>query len=173
LCSVCGSRDPQLHHIDEDPSNSVADNLIPLCPNCHLRDQHNPTKAIEIGRLRLFRKHKDPSILSPKFQPLFKRLNFLSHVNSAAESVDQLSDHCEELCRFIESLPQGSFYAGEIRTLTKKPLQMFMAHGEVYPPNSVQERISKYRAQLNNSRDRIIELLMELLRYQDWSYERV
>lgn len=37
-CSVCGAPHPQLHHIDEDPSNHSPHNLLPLCPNCHLTD---------------------------------------------------------------------------------------------------------------------------------------
>jgi len=42
-CAVCGRHDPQLHHIDEDPSNNDPANLMPLCPNCHIQDIHAPT----------------------------------------------------------------------------------------------------------------------------------
>lgn len=40
-CAVCGwNEDPlilQVHHIDENRQNNVADNLIILCPNCHAK----------------------------------------------------------------------------------------------------------------------------------------
>ena len=40
-CCVCGERGKavQLHHIDEDPSNSVAENLALLCLECHNNTQ--------------------------------------------------------------------------------------------------------------------------------------
>jgi hypothetical protein len=76
LCAVCGEVNPQLHHIDEDPSNNNPMNLIPLCPNDHLIDVHNPTQPIEPGKLRLLRKYKDPTVLTPQFHPLFVRKNF-------------------------------------------------------------------------------------------------
>jgi 5-methylcytosine-specific restriction endonuclease McrA len=66
-CAKCGADHPHLHHIDEDPSNNDPMNLIPLRPNCHLIDQHNPTQRIEPERLMLFRKYKDPAILTPQF----------------------------------------------------------------------------------------------------------
>jgi hypothetical protein len=62
-CAVCGADRPQVHHIDEDPSNNEPLNLLPLCPNCHLIDQHNPTGGMEIPKLLLFRRFKDPAIL--------------------------------------------------------------------------------------------------------------
>lgn len=75
-CAKCGADNPHLHHIDENPSNNDALNLIPLCPNCHLIDQHDPTRLIEPGKLRLFRVYKDPTILKPQFHPLYSRLRF-------------------------------------------------------------------------------------------------
>ena len=66
-CAVCGGDRPHIHHIDEDATNNKLDNLLPLCPNCHLRDQNNPTRKIDIPKLRIFRKYKDPAILKPQF----------------------------------------------------------------------------------------------------------
>jgi predicted restriction endonuclease len=54
-CAICGKERPQVHHIDENPSNNDLLNLIPLCPNCHLIDQHNPTIPVDIEKLKLFR----------------------------------------------------------------------------------------------------------------------
>ena len=39
LCSICGAPRPQVHHIDEDNANNDPLNLLPLCPNHHLRPQ--------------------------------------------------------------------------------------------------------------------------------------
>ena len=88
-CAICAKERPQVHHIDEDPSNNDRLNLIPLCPNCHLIDQHNPTAPMDAEKLRLFREFKDPTILKPQFHPLFKRMKFLNSVNSGSD-VDQL-----------------------------------------------------------------------------------
>ncbi len=48
-CAVCGADRPHIDHIDEDPSNNEPMNLLPLCPNCHLTDKHNPTSKIAGG----------------------------------------------------------------------------------------------------------------------------
>ena len=77
LCAICGASRPQIHHIDENPANNDPLNLLPLCPNHHLTDVHNPTQKMDPLRLYLFRKYRDPQILSPQFEPLFKRLRFL------------------------------------------------------------------------------------------------
>lgn len=79
-CAKCGTDRPHLHHIDEDPSHNDQMNLIPLCPNCHLTDQHNPTQSIEPDRLRQFRQYKDPTILTPEFHVVFRRMRFLSRI---------------------------------------------------------------------------------------------
>lgn len=49
-CAIRGEDNPQIHHIDEDPSNNDPLNLLPLCPNCHSAI-HDPLNPIEIGRL--------------------------------------------------------------------------------------------------------------------------
>jgi len=40
-CCVCRERrrPVQIHHLDEDPSNSVSENLCVLCFDCHLDTQ--------------------------------------------------------------------------------------------------------------------------------------
>ena len=76
-CAICGADRPHVHHIDANPRNSDPLNLIPLCPNCHLTDQHNPTASMHPEKLRLFRRYKDPLILSHQFEPVFRRMRFL------------------------------------------------------------------------------------------------
>src|SRR5215831_14957625 len=84
LCALCGAVNPQLHHINEDPSDNDPGNLVPLCANHHITDQHNPTARVDPTKLRLFRKHKDPVILGPQFEPLFRRFRFVMTINDDA-----------------------------------------------------------------------------------------
>src|SRR5215217_4223395 len=37
-CAICGADKPQVHHIDENPSNNDPTNLIPLCRLCPKSD---------------------------------------------------------------------------------------------------------------------------------------
>ena len=77
-CALCGGDRPHVHHIDEDRTNNDPVNLLPLCPNCHVRDQHDPTVQIVADVLRLFRRYRDPMILHPGFKPVWKRCRFSS-----------------------------------------------------------------------------------------------
>jgi hypothetical protein len=171
-CAKCGSNNPQLHHMDEDPTNNDFMNIIPLCPNCHLTDQHDPTKTIEIDKLRLFRKYKDPTILKPEFHPLYLRFrffNFLEEVND----FDELNDRLNELTAFIELLEMGVFYANKIRSLTNEPaigLITFIedSASEQRRFQAIKEHNEEYRQQLISVREEVAELIVELLRYQSW-----
>lgn len=81
-CAMCNTANPHVHHIDENPENNDPQNLLPLCPNCHLLDHHNPTAVVDPKKLSLFRQFKDPRILSSEFHPLFIRLRFLLDLNN-------------------------------------------------------------------------------------------
>lgn len=118
-CAVCGKERPQVHHIDEDPSNNDPLNLIPLCPNCHLIDPHNPTVPIDPAKLCLFRRYKDPVILGPQFDPLFQRLRFLDGERDD-ESADGLQTKGEELTAFVKVLQMGEFYSGQMSKLLRR-----------------------------------------------------
>src|SRR6185436_5887832 len=98
-CAICGADRPHLHHIDEDPTNNEPLNLVPLCPNCHLIDQHNPTAQVDTKKLRLFREFKDPTILKPQFDPLFRRYSFLEQIPET-KPVRELQDSVSELIKF-------------------------------------------------------------------------
>ncbi len=67
-CSVCDASEPapELHHIDEDPSNHDSLNILPLCPNCH-------SSKLNSRILSVFRKYKSKEILSVQFEQLFKK----------------------------------------------------------------------------------------------------
>jgi len=110
-CAVCGKDRPQVHHIDEDPSNNDPMNLIPLRPNCHLIDQHNPTVPIDPDKLRLFRRYKDPVILGAQFDPLFQRLRFLDKIEDDPAKAGEVERKGLELVAFVRVLQMGEFYS--------------------------------------------------------------
>ncbi|HEY4760374.1 MAG TPA: HNH endonuclease signature motif containing protein [Thermoguttaceae bacterium] len=171
-CAICNGDRPQLHHIDENPSNNNVINLIPLCPNCHLRDQHNPTAGIDIGRIELFRKYKDPIILSSQFYPLYKRFMYFYNIKDDAYC-NVLDKQAIELIGFVGALKMGNFYGKQLEELIVSPARgLAITFGE---PNAVytgrveehrQECIAKLRRNVGSAES----LLIELLRYQDWKY---
>jgi hypothetical protein len=171
-CAICGEDRPQLHHIDEDPSNNDPMNLIPLCPNCHLIDQHNPTQPIEPAKLQLFRNYKDPNILKPQFHPLFVRMRFLDSIDENS-SADELAHKAQELIEFVEALEMGTFYSKRLAELINKPRSASaFVPGD---PASVQRhrlraqrRNRQYCEMLNRNRDPVQALVVELLRFQSW-----
>lgn len=171
-CSVCGEDRPQIHHIDENPSNQDPFNLLPLCPNCHLSDQHNPTAKVDHGLLKLFRKYKDPTILSPQFIPLFQRIRYLDSVDE--QSLDSLLASGDELIGFVAELEMGQFYARRLSEVLEAP----SGEGIYVLPESYEERVARerraqerrerYGAQLTNAKSAVTEIVIELLRYQSW-----
>jgi hypothetical protein len=169
-CAICGADKPQVHHIDENPSNNDPTNLIPLCPNCHLVDQHNPTRLIEPEKLKLFRKHKDPTILKPQFHPLLNRIRFLDSLDNTDPR--ELEILATELADFVAALEMGSFYSKQIAELLKRPKYATVWTGE--PGESERYRISEarrakeYREKLRQGRNQVYSLVVELLRFQKW-----
>lgn len=172
-CAVCGGDRPHVHHIDEDPSHNALENLLPLCPNCHLRDQHNPTRKVDIPKLRLFRKYKDPAILKPQFHPIYLRQRFLDDVTPGEESVTDLESHAKELIEFIEALEMGTFYSKRLAELVAPVRRAFiMSLGPGPDPRYDRQRRSAnsdYRDKLIENRVAAQSLLIELLRYQGWA----
>ncbi len=171
-CAICGTDNPQVHHIDENPSNNEPLNLLPLCPNCHLVDQHNPTATIDPEKLRLFRMYKDPTILAPEFDPLFQRLGFFRQADNHSTNYDSLVAQAEELIDFVSALEMGSFYAKRIKELLPE------SHGLLFwtpdmPDHVIKERYkemdAEYCGTLSAARDEVYRLSIEMLRYQRWA----
>ena len=172
-CAVCGGDRPHLHHIDEDATNNTQENLLPLCPNCHLRDQHNPTRKVDIPKLQLFREFKDPSILKPQFHPIYVRQKFLDDVEVNAETVDTLEKYATELIEFVASLEMGEFYSKRLKELIARPKRayVFSLGGGRDPEFERQMNRARqdYRQQLADNNQYAKGLLIELLRYQVWA----
>lgn len=167
-CALCGADRPQIHHIDEDPSNNENANLIPLCPNCHLTDQHNPTQPIEPAKLALFRRFKDPAIMLPQFNPLFTRMRFLVDLDVPALGPERLSQAAEELVEFVAVLEMGAFYSAQLDKLIGRRETVFIPSLED-PMARVKRSPKEYLSHFLTNRGRACELVVELLRYQAWS----
>jgi len=172
-CAICGCERPQIHHIDENAENNQPENLLPLCPNCHLTDQHNPTSPVDSRKLALFRQFKDPLILSTHFEPLFKRICFLIELDSLEEfKKDRAKKQAEELVLFVQALNMGGFYGERIQKLVKE-----RSHVRVFSTNTPysefkrwgEEERKEYFEKLTEASGSIIELVVELLRYQTWN----
>lgn len=172
-CSMCGGDIPQLHHIDENPNNNDPINLLPLCPNCHLKDQHDPTSCIEIDKLQLFRKYKDPTILKSQFHPLYKRLKSLHEEVENISDYEKLRKKAEELIEFVLALKMGEFYSKQLSKLITQPPSGYVKslgggyHAHQYAAQLAEDN-QKYLKQLQDNKDSVHALVIELLRYQDW-----
>jgi hypothetical protein len=168
-CAICGADRPHLHHIDEDPSNNDLQNLLPLCPNHHLSDTHDPTAPINPLKLQLLRKYKDPLILSPQFEPIFRRLLFLICIQECEpESAEYRAN---ELALFMGQLELGGYYQAKLHALICRGMKssgvMFMTEdGTKYDMIPIDP--SEYEIQLQNNAAEAIELCVEALRYQRW-----
>ena len=171
-CAVCGADRPQLHHIDENPENNDIINIIPLCPNCHLNDQHDPTQSLDSVKLALFRKYKDPHILKPQFHPLFTRLRFLFTLPDHSDALN-LDEKAEELVDFVYEMEMGSFYAKKIAALirmTHSPTVLAVGNpeSERFWKETRENDKRNYLSQIEKVRDQAVGLIIELLRYQNW-----
>lgn len=170
-CAICGHSEPHIHHIDEDSSNNDKNNLLPLCPNCHIQDTHDPTSSPEPRKLQLFRKYKDPLILDARFHPIYKRTEFL-YSEEIRENKRLYSYYANELLEFIEQFEMGSFYRKKILGYLKNVYSRYtkklkdegadVDNKDVINSEELKSDAHKYCA------ESIEELLVEMLRYQGW-----
>jgi len=168
-CAKCGADNPQLHHIDEDPSNNDSLNLIPLCPNCHLSDQHNPTRFVEPGKLRLFRIYKDPTILKPQFHPIFIRMQFFESQECEFE-IEELEKKAIELTEFILTLEKGEFYGTRIGHAII-PQDLIVRNTTVPRFRNDEHKVQRakeYFHHLQDTKEQVCTWIVEALRFQPW-----
>lgn len=171
LCAVCGAVRPQLHHMDENPENNDPSNLIPLCPNHHLTDQHNPTRRIELGRLQLFRQYRDPLILSPLFQPLYRRLEFVLQMRREVAddpyATTDATQHSLPLVGFVKALNMGDYYGAEILNAIRD----LPAHSYAMIRTEVPGHIGVNQGYVDKVQEvsgQIVQWCLEVIRYQGW-----
>jgi hypothetical protein len=168
-CAIGGEDRPQLHHIDENPENNDPMNLLPLCPNCHLTDQHNPTAKIPIGILRLFREYKDPAILKPQFKPIYDRMSYLySYYDLSCCEIEEAQ---RELSSFIACLEMGKYYQERIWNVN--PVSVCFTAFSL-TADEVSRQIAQQNPQFHQivaaNGKKVEQSIIELLRYQQWSY---
>jgi hypothetical protein len=175
-CAICGADRPQIHHIDENPGNNDLENLLPICPNCHLTDQHNPTVPADPEKLALFRRYKDPAILAPEFEPLFARMRFLAWI-ADSEDTEELEKKARELEDFVSYLEMGEFYSRLILEHLEASSRgrVRVIGGGPDPGGEEADRKFEvnYRQQLRSAQPEVYRLVVELLRYQNWSRSTV
>jgi len=169
-CAVCGRHEPQLHHIDQNPSNNDSANLLPLCPNCHLQDTHAPTTPLDPKKIRLFRRCKDPFILDSRFHPLWTRLTYLR-----IEEKDRIISweySCQDFLMFIKSFQMGEYYSTRIKWILNDPLDHFIVHliqkGESVTKESIASDETRHKEVYEHRASIIEDLCVEMLRYQGW-----
>jgi len=172
-CAICGTERPQLHHIDEDPASNEAMNLIPLCPNCHLTDQHDATNAIPVDKLKFFRRYKHRNILKPQFNPVFKRMSFLKHIHEK-EGHEALVRKVEELMGIVRCLEMGEFYSECLKKLLKVPARGAVVivgdpASEARFEETIKQHNHQYREQLAAALPEVENLIVEMLDYQVWA----
>jgi hypothetical protein len=172
LCAICGNPEPQLHHIDEDPSNNDTLNLLPLCPNCHLLDAHDPTSRPTPEKLKLFRKYKDPLILHPRFDPIFKRMEFLGDANMSVTDEVLFNHKHSDLLTFIECLEMGSYYRPKLLEIKEDPRKHLLIELKSagkplelagFDTDGFLQAAARWLVN-----EMTIRLLIEQLRYQSW-----
>lgn len=128
-------------------------------------DQHNPTAPVEPLKLRLFRKYKDPTLLGPQFDPLFRRLAHLWTVTPESDA-DELLGLSQELVAFVNALKMGEFYHRRLFSLIAIPsTHWFTVEGDSHRQADLRRQ---YCAQLLRNREKAADLIVEMLRYQEW-----
>jgi hypothetical protein len=195
-CAVCGEDRPHLHHIDENPANNDLLNLLPLCPNCHLSDQHNPTARHDPEKLALFRRYKDPAILLPQFQAIFDRLHFFFRFPTGYYQ-ERFSRDLDDLLAFIRGMEMGNYYAERLKPMMKvEPYEFTGDSGWILAVTLDESLSSEAKAEkmktveeeerqrferernrwclaqrdtLDVAKDEILRLVVESLRFQRWA----
>lgn len=101
-CPFCTFSDTKLlefHHIDENPANTVLNNLLAVCPNCHsaigAKDITKSTVELKKKELKIFAKHKvikQPKSKDEAVDGILKYCGFINeHLSSYEKRNSDLS----------------------------------------------------------------------------------
>ncbi len=99
-------------------------------------------------------------------QSIYARLKFLDTIQDDSDA-DDLEKAANDLVQFIENIPKGSYCAGRIRELTRRPGIMFVysyagrAENDVIPDMKKHSR--EYQQQLRDKRAEIHDAVDEFL----------
>jgi len=119
----------------------------------------------------LFRRFKDPAILSPQFEPLYDRLRFMDDLAFESTDLESLRARALELIAFVGALKMGDFYSNQLRELLAP-----VSHARMITLDMPQSKLDQWRREehieylekLTCGHDDSLRLCAELLRYQDW-----
>lgn len=102
-------------------------------------------------------------------ESIYTRLRFLDTIGNDSDA-DELETAANDLVRFIEKIPQGSYFLVKIGELTRRPSISFAYSYGGRTKNDaspdMKEHSRNYRQQLRDARDEIYALVDELLRLQ-------
>lgn len=145
---------------------------MPLCPNCHLVDQHDASNAMPQPKLHLFRRYKHRHILKPQFNPILRRLVFLGAIKDS-DDADSLQEKSTELIELVRNLAMGQFYAESLKKLLNRPIYPYAWTGDPTSDLRMAARMEKealeYRDQLRRVNTEVEALIVEMLDYQTWT----
>lgn len=148
-CALCRQNNPtpELHHIDNDPTNHDPLNILPLCPNCH-------RSSLDPEILSLFRTYKKREILSIEFKILYSKAAAILKL-----SFDDYYDYCfdldEDLTAFVRTLKKGRYYAQKLSKFIR----------DVPVQELTREQWETFD---HERREKIIRIIVELLPLQHW-----
>lgn len=95
LCGWCERPETiEVHHIDGDPSNTVAENLIALCGSCHDSAQHSsdPSPA-DLHQRKLELAYNRKTAVAAARNPAAKVINFTAEGNSGhVQQAEQITN---------------------------------------------------------------------------------
>lgn len=170
LCAMCGNHSPQVHHIDGEPTNNNPSNLLPLCPNCHLLDIHDPTAKPDPGRIALFRKSKDPFVLDSRFLPIWKRIKACQSSIEFRMLSSSWSEF-DDLTNFVTHFNMGEYYAEQLKNARKESIRKSVY--KVHPKGGkIPDDFWSSQLYVETSCKVCIEdiesFCVEMLRYQGW-----
>ena len=139
---------PELHHIDENPSNHDALNILPLCPNCH-------SSKLNPRILSLFRKYKKWEILSVEFELLLDKATAIFK-RFGNDYYAYCHQDGKDLLAFVRNLEKGEYYADAIDDWIRAIPE---------PDQETPEGLEAFNRQRCEA---IMGLLVELLPFQGW-----
>ncbi|MDB4897475.1 MAG: hypothetical protein JWN15_3737, partial [Firmicutes bacterium] len=108
------------------------------------------------------------AILDPRFHPLFLRLRFLEAVGPGTDG-GAIAAGAAEMVGLMRGLRQGQLYADLVDELLRRPTYLdFSGLGEPGWQSCCSGDDEPYYEQVRRVRGRVLELVLELLAYQDW-----
>ena len=95
------------------------------------------------------------------------RFNFLVNLHEDC-NYKRLRDQVDELIQFVSNLKMGFFYANKISKLIWEVFEHYLVDRISYTKAGLRELKHTIFVTLETNRAKVIELIIELLRFQKW-----